>query len=276
MADKLEFIAPLFVPATRPERFFKAATSEADAIIVDLEDAVSPADKDAARRNLSAADELERPYIVRINGPGTPWHRDDIVAVRASKAVAILLPKTEDIASAREVKFATNGISLVGLVESAAGIQNSAALAATGLFTRFAFGPADFFADMSMEPNMSMTTAAMGQLALASRAAGLPKPLAGPCFKFGEDSQSILAECEADRMSGAGGKLCIHPSQPRIVLGCFRPSDTLLTWAKTVIKEAAGSGATSVKGEMVDAPVIARAHAILKQEQAIRCTLRDA
>jgi citrate lyase subunit beta/citryl-CoA lyase len=95
----------LFVPATRPDRFAKAASSGADAIILDLEDAVLPDDKDAARANLRAG--FDCPVIVRINAAGTPWHKADCAAVAALDCAAVMVPKAEDPETLRRVTVDT-------------------------------------------------------------------------------------------------------------------------------------------------------------------------
>lgn len=269
MSADLSFVAPLFVPANRPERIAKAAASGADAIIVDLEDAVPASEKAVARKNLFDIASPAVPLIVRINAVGSPFHLDDLAVLRSVAAIAVLLPKTEAPQSIPAIEGASGPVALIGLIETAAGVENAGSLAASGRLGRLAFGPADFFAEMQMEPNLAMAASVMARLAIASRAAGLVNPLAGPCFKFAPGDETILAECASDLQHGAGGKLCIHPSQPKTVHQCFRPTRQQLAWAEAILSgSASGEGAFSVQGEMVDAPVVARARSVINREQA--------
>ena len=120
--------APLFVPANRPERFAKAAASGADAVILDLEDAVAADAKDAARAAL-ATDFTDLPVIVRINAIGTPWHADDLAAVARLRPAAVMLPKAEDADRVASVAAQT-GLPVIALVETARGLAHARAIAA--------------------------------------------------------------------------------------------------------------------------------------------------
>jgi citrate lyase subunit beta/citryl-CoA lyase len=113
-------LAPLFVPADRPERFAKAAASGADAIIVDLEDAVAPVAKDGARDGLAAALPPDVAVVVRVNAAGTPWHDADVALVARHPGLGLMLPKAEDAASVARLAARIGADRLlVALVESA-------------------------------------------------------------------------------------------------------------------------------------------------------------
>lgn len=268
MNDDVEFIAPLFVPGHRSDRFTKAAASGADCVLIDLEDAVPPADKDLARRSVAAVGDLGVPFVVRVNAVGSPWHLDDLEMVKSVRAAAIMLPKVETSADIPVVEGAFGRLPVIGLVETPHGVENALEIVFSHRVARLAFGPADFFAEMEMEPSTAMTAGVIARLAVASRAAGLSKPLAGPCFIFGDSNEAILGECSSDLQHGAGGKLCIHPSQPALVLKFFRPTDQQVAWAHKILAASTQDGAVSVDGEMVDLPVAARAHAILRRHLA--------
>jgi citrate lyase subunit beta/citryl-CoA lyase len=256
MSAALDFAAPLFVPGNRPERFAKAAGSAADAIILDLEDAVSPDAKDYARSCLSA-DFTDKPIIVRINAVGTPWHEADLASVAALPFSAIMLPKVafpDNLTKIADVR------PVVALVETARGLADARLLARSGQIARFAFGSVDFAADLGCAHNREALAAARAELLLASRLGGLVPPLDGVSLTLHEPT-AILADARFARMLGFGGKLCIHPSQVRPVLEGFMPDEAECAWARRVL--ASGEGAVAIDGAMIDAPVRARANAIL-------------
>lgn len=143
----LGFIAPLFVPADRPERFAKAAASGADAVILDLEDAVASVAKDEARAALDASF-TELPVIVRVNAVGTAWREADLAAVACLPVAAIMLPKAErtsDLARVAAVK------PVIALVETVTGVAAARDLAQCGTVARMAFGSVDYAADLGCE-----------------------------------------------------------------------------------------------------------------------------
>ena len=259
------FAVPIFVPATRPDRFLKAAHSGADAVIIDLEDAVSQANKAEARCNLAHASALPVPVVVRINGEGTEWHQADLDAVRIHGIARICVPKAEATDTLDRIAAQLGpDTGIIALIESAAGLENAQALGLHQAVRQLAFGPADFFLDMDMPPSREMTGHVLCRLATASRAAGKGRPLDGPCFATG-NPQDLQRECRDALRSGAGGKLCIHPSQPAKVLECFAPGPDEIAWARRVVEAEGDGGARIVDGQMVDAPVLARAEAILKR-----------
>ena len=260
-------VAPLFVPASRPERFAKAAASGADAVIVDLEDAVQPSLKDQARANLGAVRDLEVPAFVRINAEGTPWHEAELSALRAQGLKRICVPKVEDAGLLDRIagRF-PYAVTLVAQIETAAGLEHALPVARHRLVSQLAFGPADFFLDMGMSPSAEMTRHALCRLAVASRAAGIAPPLDGPAFRIG-DAEALADECRTAVACGAGGKLCIHPSQPVAVLEHFLPGAAEVEWASRIVGAAGDGGAQAVDGQMIDAPVIARARLVLQRNR---------
>jgi len=254
-------IAPLFVPANRPERFAKAATSGADAVILDLEDAVPVDAKEAARDNLRAVT-LDVPVIVRINAVDTPWHEGDCAALKGMPIAAIMLPKAErveDIARLSEL------MPVVALVETARGMAEVRTLAQSGLAARLAFGSVDYAADVGCDHRRDVLYAARAELVFASRLGTLPPPMDGVTTDIAVPGVAY-DDARAARSLGFGGKLLIHPTQVKPVLDAFRPSADEIDWAQRVI--SSGDGAVKVDGVMVDEPVRIRARSILMRTTA--------
>jgi citrate lyase subunit beta/citryl-CoA lyase len=262
----------LFVPATRPERVARALASGADAVIVDLEDAVTPQDKPAARQQLAQAfaalDAAQRArLLVRINAQGTPWHEEDVAVagqLAAQGLGSVMLPKSE---SARAVAQVAAGVgptcALVALIESVAGLDAVNELARAPQVQRLAFGHLDFQADAGLTCDAQEAELVPVRLAivLAARRAGLAAPVDGVTVDT-QDPVRLQAEALRARRGGFTGKLCIHPAQVAVVNTAFMPTAAELDWACRVVAgfeaNEAGvfSGVFSLDGKMVDAPVL--------------------
>lgn len=258
-------IAPLFVPADRPERYGKAAASGADAIIIDLEDAVGPETKDAARTALCQSGALPDNVgvYVRVNGCATPWHKDDIAAISRLAITGIILPKSEMIADMDTIERSLPGVAIIALIESARGLANARGIAASRWVNRLAFGSIDFCADLGAAHCSDALLLARSEIVLASRLADLPPPIDGVTISI-HDAALVEADARYAQTLGFGGKLCIHPAQVTPVLLGFRPSADDVAWAERVLS-AGTENAASVDGIMVDAPVRARALQILRR-----------
>ena len=254
-----QILTPLFVPANRPDRFAKAAASGADAVILDLEDAVAPADKDMVRASLDAGF-TDLPVIVRINAKGTPWHQADLDALRGKGFAAVMLPKAECPKAVAEVIAALPDLPLIALIESAAGLAQARAIAAVPGVARLAFGSVDFCADLGSAHLRDVLLPARFELVLASRLAGLSAPIDGVTVQL-DDPQVSAEDASHARDLGMSGKLCIHPKQIAAIHGAFAPSEEDLDWARRVL--ASGEGAVSIDGAMVDEPVRMRARRLL-------------
>lgn len=262
----------LFVPATRPDRFAKALASGADAVIIDLEDAVAPADKGSARQALvqawpgiGSADRHR--LLIRINARGTDWQAGDLTALAALGVTGVMVPKAETAADLITVAAALGPhCVLVPLVESAAGLMAVTALAGAPQVLRLAFGHLDYQVDLGMACDGAEVELipARHAIVLASRVAGLPPALDGVTQDTG-DATVAQADARRARRAGFGGKLCIHPAQVALVRSAFVPGADELAWAQRVLTAAASAGgrAFSLDGRMVDAPVIALAHRVL-------------
>lgn len=255
---------PLFVPGDRPERFAKAVAAGADAVIVDLEDAVAPVAKEGARAGLAEAlAPLLRPtsMLVRVNAGGTPWHAADLAACAGIAGLAgIVLPKAETAGECARVTDAT-GLPVIALIESARGLANAGEVA--GASARLAFGSIDFAADLGMAHEREVLRPARFALAMAARLAGQSGPIDGVTTAL-KDEEAIIGDCRHAVDMGFAGKLIIHPAQIAPARRGFAPSDVECAWAQRVLAAVeGGAAAVAVDGAMVDAPVIARARQIL-------------
>lgn len=254
-------IAPLFVPANRPERFIKAAASGADAVILDLEDAVAPDEKERARDNLRAV-ALDVPVIVRINGVDTPWHEGDCAALKGLAIAAIMLPKAERV---EDLTGLSDLAPVLVLVETARGLAEARAMAQSGFAARLAFGSVDYAADLGCSHEPEALYAARAELVLASRLGRLSPPIDGVTTEVAVPDIAF-DDARAARSLGFGGKLLIHPAQVQPVLKAFCPSAEEIAWAQRVLDS--GAGAVKVDGAMVDEPVRIRARSILTRSGA--------
>ncbi|MDW5444830.1 CoA ester lyase [Polaromonas sp. SM01] len=271
----------LFVPANRPERYAKALASGADAVIIDLEDAVAPAAKPAARTSLaqgfaslSAADRTR--VLVRINAEGTPGHEDDLqlLATLAEGGLAgVVLPKVESATEIKRVAVCVgNNCALLPMLESAAGLAALDELAGSAGVSRLVFGNLDFQADLGMAcgPDETELQPVRLALVLASRRAGLVAPVDGVTPGTGDLAQ-LQRDAERSRRGGFGAKLCIHPAQVAAVHAAFAPSPEQVEWAHRVVAgfEVAQGGVFGVDGRMVDAPVVKLAKQMLQHASGL-------
>lgn len=258
----------LFVPGDRPERFDKAWASDADAVILDLEDAVAPQRKVLARDAVAGWLSPRRPAWVRLNAAGTPWFDDDVALLRRPGVAGAVVPKAERLPQVLLDAAQRHGIGLIALVETAVGMQHAQQLAATPGVVRLAFGSLDFQVDLSIEGDDDALLAFRSQLVLASRLASLPPPIDGVTAST-TDLELLRRETQRSRRLGFGAKLCIHPTQVETVHSTLRPTEAQCAWAARVIAAMrdAGGGAVAVDGRMVDRPVLMQALGIAAQER---------
>ena len=220
MSDAIR--APLFVPADRPDIFAKAPRSGTDAIILDLEDAVSRDNKEAARAALTC-DFTELPVIVRINPPRTPWHAADLAAVASLPVAGLMLPKSEDPALITDLAETLGpDVALLALIESAAGLAAARDIAAVPGVTHLVFGSIDFCADIGAAHQREVLLPARSELVLAARLAGICAPIDGVTARL-DDLTETQADAAHARALGMSGKLCIHPRQVGEVQRAFAP-----------------------------------------------------
>ena len=262
----------LFVPGHRPERFAKALASGADAVIIDLEDAVPLDAKLAARAALMAAwpdFELAQcaRLLVRVNPFGTPWHQADLSAVASLTGLgAVMLPKAE---SPEQIAHAvqTSGLPVLPLMESAEGLGQMDCMARSPGVLRLVLGHIDLQADLGLSCGPDEAELAPVRLALvvASRRAGLPSPVDGVTTAT-TNAEVLARDAQRSRRFGMGAKLCIHPAQVDGVHQALAPTEAECDWARRVLaaEVAAGGGAFSVDGKMVDPPVLLLARKLLQ------------
>jgi citrate lyase subunit beta/citryl-CoA lyase len=268
-APSLPGPALLFCPADRPDRYAKALAA-ADAVILDLEDGVGAEGKNAARATLAASELDPARVIVRVNATGTAEHAADLAALRRTGYRTVMLPKSESHAQLNE--FGDNW-HVVALCETALGIVNAAEIAAAPNVTAVMWGAEDLIASMrgrtSRFPDgryRDVALHARSAVLLAASAHG--KPAIDAVYVNIPDLNGLAAEAEDAAASGFTFKGCIHPSQVAVVRKAFQADKAQVAWARRVIAAArdAGArdkGAIKVDGQMIDAPLIRQAEAIL-------------
>lgn len=263
----------LFVPGNRPERFAKAFDSGADAVIIDLEDAVAPDRKEAAREALAAWSKEGRAHqaqlVVRINDDASAWFEADLALLRLLGPCQVMLPKAESRQQIDRLAAAlVQGTRVIALIESARGLLEVDAIAAAPAVERLAFGTLDYALDLGLSDDPRGLLYPASRIALASRAAQLPAPIAGVTAAI-DDEAALRADVELARACGFGAKMCIHPRQVGLLHALLAPTPQQRDWAARVLAAAqAGTGAVQVDGKMVDRPVLLRAGAILNYPPA--------
>lgn len=262
-------ILPLFVPGDRPERFAKAADSGADAVILDLEDAVAAKDKPRARAAVAAHGLSDVPVILRVNDPRGAEGQADLEVLAEVRPDAVMVPMAETPAMLEAVRAHLPGVSLIPLIETAAGIENAGALCRVAGVLCPAFGSLDLARDLGISPSHPVVMDhARVRLVLAARAAGVAPPLDGVCPDL-RDAARIEREARAARNLGLGGKMAIHPAQLLPIREGFRPNSEELAWAQRILEAAdGGAGAMQLDGQMIDAPVLSRARAVLARGES--------
>lgn len=256
----------LFVPGDRPERFSKALDTGADAVVIDLEDAVAPEAKQAARESLqrwlSTAD-LTR-LIVRVNAVNTPWHVEDVDMVGASGISTMMLPKSDSARQLADVAARLpSQMRIVALIETVTGVVAMREIANAPSVMRLAFGTVDFCGDAGIEGLGVELDYVRSHMVIESRYAGLPAPIDGVTLEL-DDPARLTEHVATARRFGFGGKLCIHPRQVDPVNNGFAPSEDERRWASRVLAASREhpQGAFAVDGKLVDRPVIERARRI--------------
>ncbi|MCW5657055.1 MAG: CoA ester lyase [Burkholderiaceae bacterium] len=258
----------LFVPADRPERYAKARAAGADAVIVDLEDAVAPDAKPRARDALADALDEAAPLVVRVNAAGTPWYEEDLELCRHPGVAAVMLPKADGIDAVCHA-FESAFKDVLPIIESARGVEEVRAIARVPGVARLAFGSIDLAVDLGIDCAPDGGEAELqpyrAQVVLASRLGGLAAPIDGVSIAI-DDAARLCADAERSRRLGFGAKLCIHPKQIAVVQAVFVPDPERVAWAQRVCAAfaAAGGAAVAVDGQMIDVPVVERARAVLR------------
>ena len=258
----------LFVPGNRPDRFAKAEAAGADVVVIDLEDAVAPDDKDAARSDVAQWLSDGHAAVVRINGADTQWFDDDVamlgaVGINHAAEAGAMIAKAEASEIVSRVATASNA-PVIPLIETAVGVLNAPGIAATPGVERIAFGAIDFAAELGVDPDdREALLHARSTLVLASAAARVASPVDGVTTAL-RDAEKLTDDVGYAARIGLRGKLCIHPSQVAAVHDRLAPTDDEVAWARRIVDATRADGsAVAVDGHMVDPPVVARAQQIL-------------
>lgn len=258
----------LFVPANRVERFEKALNTSADAVIIDLEDAVPAELKNSARENLKQwlTKHPEQHVMLRINARQTEWFVDDVKLALIPNIDAIILPKAESITDLAAIT-SIRPLDLFALIETPLGFANVRQIATAPYVRALMFGSIDFQLEMDMQDaGYYELLNFRNEIALASKLAGISPPVDGVTVDFMNEDLLRQETLQAKRL-GFAGKLCIHPNQVDIVNQTFAPSSEEIAWANRVLQIVAESQnqAVSLDGKMIDLPVILRAKKIMLQ-----------
>jgi citrate lyase subunit beta/citryl-CoA lyase len=272
-------VVGLYVPGDRPDRFEKAATSGAEMIILDLEDAVAPDHKDEAReavlgwlqaRVAADAEQQGALSVVQVRVNSGARGDDDVRALAAaSAAVELRVPKVESAERLDHLAALAPGLPLTALVESALGVENAFSITAHPAVTRLALGESDLASELGTR-SPSVLDYARIRLLYAARSAALGAPMMS-AFPDIRDLDALRADTLRGRESGWFGRTAIHPSQIPVIHAAFAPSEAELRWAREVLEVGGGGGvATLSNGEMVDQAMLGRARGILSTFHAPR------
>jgi len=261
----------LFVPGTRPERFQKALDSGADAVILDLEDAVPVAEKELARNAIRSAwpsfsKEQKGRLVIRSNSPGSQFYSADLILAQELDITSILIPKSESLDQMNGAALLLPNTAIIPMIETALGLDHLSEIANSNQVIRLALGNIDLQVDLGMACDADETElqTARFQIVLASRLAAIAPPIDG-VTQSTDNIEQITHDAKRAKRMGFGAKLCIHPKQLAIVQAAFMPSQEDLVWAKRVIEadKASKGGAVKLDGRMIDRPVVVLAQRTL-------------
>jgi len=288
----------LFTPANVARRVEKALTLAADAVILDLEDSVAPADKAASRKSVLSA--LAKPrsclLYVRVNAPATPYCYGDLVETLAPGLDGVVVPKIESAADLHAIDWlmanlerdrgiAEGSLDLMPQIETAAGVQrvdrvlqarSLRAYRAPWRVKRVCFGAADYGHDVGLSPTLDEPelSDARARIVLSSRAAGMENPIDSPWFHF-KESEAFARALERSRRGGFQGRCCVHPDQIAPVNAAYMPSREELAAAERIVAafrdaESRGQAAIQLDGQMIDYPVAYRAQDLLEAVRKLK------
>ncbi len=296
-APALALRSMIFIPGHRHDLIDKAVRSGADAVIVDLEDAVAPSEKPNARAALAELPDAPIPFFVRTNAPDTEMFWDDVVAAGRAGVAGLVVAKAESPEVLRQLDGALRALEMafsveVGstviapLIESAAGVRaahdmvRSSDRVATVLFSSGEQG--DLVADLGVEwtPEGTGLMHARSKVLLDARAAGLEHPMDAVFMDF-RNLEALRTECELARRLGYGGKVGIHPAQIPVINKVFTPSEQQVAHSRRIVEEfdralADGQASIAVDGKLVDYAVARVARIVLaRAELAARAAERS-
>ncbi len=286
----------LFLPGNNPNMLINAGTLGADSVIFDLEDAVSPAEKDAARILVRNTMRYMAPkgseVIVRINSVDTDYWKADIDAILPEKPGLILLPKTSTAADAitasayideveAKLGFEKGTVGLMPLIETALGVENAFAIATSCDRVKALFlGAEDLTADLQCKRTKEGREIeyARTRLVVAARAAGVD--VYDTPFTDVNDDEGIVCDAKVAKALGFTGKASISPRHVEVINDVFSPTMAEIDYAYEVmdaiaLAKAQGKGAIALHGKMIDAPIVARAERTISMAKALGMDRRD-
>lgn len=273
----------LYMPSSNARALEKAKTLPVDALILDLEDAVGPDDKAAAREQACAAvtsgEYGDRELTIRVNGLGTRWHEDDLAAAAKAGPAGIVVPKVN---TADEVRWLVSAIDAAGapehttlwaMIETPSAIFNIREIAqASDRLTTFVMGTNDLVKELQADhvPGRAPLLTALSWTLLAAREAGVA--VLDGVYNAVKDLEGFTAECEQGRDMGFDGKTLIHPGQVEICNTTFAPSEAAVEEAKGILaawEEGAGTGVVTHNGKMIENLHVDIARRVLATHEAI-------
>ncbi|MEM7270039.1 MAG: CoA ester lyase [Pseudomonadota bacterium] len=278
----------LYMPGSKPRALEKARSLPADALILDLEDATPPAEKDAARdavaNALAEGGYGARELLIRVNGLDTDWGADDLSAAAGAAAHAVLVPKVENAEMVAEVaaRLGDAPLSIWAMIETPRGVLNAAEIAsADPRMAGFVMGTNDLVKELRAEhaPDRAPVATSLSLALLAARAAGIA--CIDGVYNAFKDEDGLRAECEDGRARGFDGKTLIHPAQLAIANEVFGPSEAALAEAREQLAafeavEAAGQGVAVVNGRIVENLHVETAKRLIAEAEAIEALAASA
>ncbi len=279
----------LFAPGNHPRRVEKALALDADAVILDLEDACPIAEKQATRALVVAACQGARTGLgyVRVNATTTEFGYGDIVAVVQKGVDGIIMPKVESADEIRAVDWViaslererglpVGAFDVIPIIETGKGMANIRAITAAGTrVKRIAFGAGDFTLDMSIAWSRAESELLpyRSECVLASRAGGIEAPIDTVWVDL-KDAEGFTASTRHIKSLGFQGKMCIHPEQVPVANEILSPSASEVDWSRKVVHafevaEKAGSASIQLEGKFIDYPIVYRARRVLEVAQRI-------
>ncbi|QDY70192.1 CoA ester lyase [Qingshengfaniella alkalisoli] len=270
----------LYVPGSRVSAIEKARELPADAVILDLEDAVIPDQKPGARKAvadvLSAGGFGPRAALVRVNAGGTPWHHEDVSMVAVSGAAGVVLPKAEDPSQVEAVAARLDDeMSVWAMIETPRGVLAAERIASTSGVAGLIAGTNDLRLDLQakVSPDRAALTHALQMIVLAARAAGVAA--IDGVFNAPKDAEGLRRECLQGRLFGFDGKTLIHPEQLGIANDVFGPTPDEVSFAARQIEgftsaQANGQGVAVVDGVIVEELHVRSARQLIVKADLIR------
>jgi citrate lyase subunit beta/citryl-CoA lyase len=262
----------LYMPGSNARALEKARHIDADCLILDLEDSVAPEAKELARAQVVAAVRTggygRREVLIRVNGPGTPWHEDDVAAAAAACPSGVVLPKVQSVADVERLATglrragAPDGITIWAMIETPLGVLKAAEIAAASRhpgcpLAGLIVGLNDLFKETRAQPDAERTAALLWLTTVVTAARAYGLDALDSAYNDFRDPEGLRRECLAARKLGFDGKTLIHPDQVAVANEAFAPLAEEIAWAKKVLAaferpENQGKGVINLDGRMVE------------------------